>query len=71
MINSSKAIILNLRVLLPYFRVYAVIVVGSILERVSTVEAVSDGVVDAAKSINPLNWIDDEDEKSIAKPDSA
>ena len=70
MINSSKAITLNLRVLLPYFRVYAVIVVGSILGACSTVEAVSDGVVDAAKSINPLNWIDDEDEKSIAKPDS-
>ena len=48
-------------------RVCVAIIMGVTLGACSTMDAVSDGVVDAAKIINPLNWIDDEDEKAAGK----
>ncbi len=51
-------------------RISFAIVIGSTLGACSTVDAVSDGVVNAAKMVNPLNWIDDEDEKVAGEASS-
>ncbi len=53
--------------LLRHLRICVAIAIGSLLGACSTMDAVSDSVVDAAKIVNPLNWIDDEDEKASSK----
>ena len=67
MIRSISASAFCVEQLLCQLRVCAAIVMGAMLGACSTIDAVSDGVVDAATIINPLNWIDDEDEKVEGK----
>ena len=63
-IRSISASAFCVEQLLRQLRVCVAIIMGVTLGACSTMDAVSDGVVDAAKIINPLNWIDDEDEKA-------
>ncbi|MEE2933570.1 MAG: OmpA family protein [Pseudomonadota bacterium] len=67
MIRSISASAFCVEQLLCQLRVCTAIVMGAMLGACSTMDAVSDGVVDAATMINPLNWIDDEDEKVEGK----
>lgn len=67
MIRSISASAFCFEQQLRQLRICAAIVLGAMLGACSTMDAVSDGVVDAAKIINPLNWIDDEDEKVAGK----
>ena len=56
--------------ILRHLRIFVAIIMGSTLGACSTVDAVSDGVVNAAKMVNPLNWIDDEDDQVAGKVSS-
>ncbi|HAT35814.1 MAG TPA: hypothetical protein DCS82_08870, partial [Rhodospirillaceae bacterium] len=51
----------------PWSRLIAVAVLTTLLGGCSTMDAVGNGVVDAASAMNPLNWFDDDDDKVASK----